>query len=151
MKGSLMKLLTYVPAIAAGLLASQLLSGGSLSAATPTPSIKTLTTDSSIQIYCRSVRINTIVVPDFCSMLALGEKLYSQGDLQGAVSSYDRALEMNPKVALAYYNRGVCRYALGDKQGGIKDIALAKDMLLSQGDLANYESTLTVLNQIQES
>ncbi|MGB3419679.1 tetratricopeptide repeat protein [Dolichospermum sp. FACHB-1091] len=37
------------------------------------------------------------------------------------IDDYNPAIKINPNDANAYYNRGVVRYELGDKQGAIKD------------------------------
>jgi regulator of sirC expression with transglutaminase-like and TPR domain len=34
----------------------------------------------------------------------------------------DQAIRLNPNNAKAYYNRGIARYSLGDKQGAIADL-----------------------------
>ena len=36
----------------------------------------------------------------------LGEQKYNKKDYQGAIADYDKAIELNPKYARAYYNRG---------------------------------------------
>ena len=43
------------------------------------------------------------------------------GDKQGAISDFDKAIAINPQVALAYYNRGIAKSALGDYHGAIRD------------------------------
>ncbi|MGJ5630492.1 tetratricopeptide repeat protein, partial [Nostoc sp. CALU 1950] len=42
-------------------------------------------------------------------------------DKQAAIEDYNQAIKINPNYALAYYNRGVARYELGDKQAAIED------------------------------
>jgi tetratricopeptide (TPR) repeat protein len=51
----------------------------------------------------------------------LGIEKEKTGDKQGAIADYTKAIELDPKFALAYNNRGFVRSALGDKQGAIAD------------------------------
>jgi tetratricopeptide (TPR) repeat protein len=37
------------------------------------------------------------------------------------IDDYNPAIKINPNDANAYYNRGIVRYELGDKQGAIDD------------------------------
>lgn len=46
---------------------------------------------------------------------------FSQGDLDGAISNYDKALEVNPRFAEAFFHRGKARRAKGDLNGAIAD------------------------------
>jgi S1-C subfamily serine protease len=50
------------------------------------------------------------------------DEKYKEGNLKGAISDYDQAINLNPKSALAYVGRGAVRYVLGDKQGAIADL-----------------------------
>jgi tetratricopeptide (TPR) repeat protein len=44
-----------------------------------------------------------------------------KGDLDGAISDYSKAIEINPRYVAAYNNRGVARKAMGDLDGAIAD------------------------------
>jgi tetratricopeptide (TPR) repeat protein len=37
------------------------------------------------------------------------------GDKQGAIDDLNQGIAIDPKDAVAYYNRGIAKYALGDK------------------------------------
>ena len=50
-----------------------------------------------------------------------GNKLYSQGDYQAAISDYDEAIRLNPKYTEAYGNRGNAKSELGDFEAAILD------------------------------
>ncbi|MFM6246537.1 MAG: tetratricopeptide repeat protein, partial [Dolichospermum sp.] len=41
------------------------------------------------------------------------------------IDDYNQAIKFNPTLALAYYNRGIVRDDLGDKQGAIDDYTQA--------------------------
>ena len=43
------------------------------------------------------------------------------GDYLGAIKDYNKAIEINPKHALAYHNRGLAKGYLGDYRGTIED------------------------------
>jgi len=48
-------------------------------------------------------------------------RLY-EGDFQGAIAAYDRAIQLNPNYAAAYFNRGQTRFLSGDKKGALEDL-----------------------------
>ena len=71
------------------------------------------------------------------------------GDYQGAIADYDRALELNPQFAQAYYNRGNAKRTLKDYQGAIADYDKAIELNprfaqayynrgVAKSDLGNY-------------
>jgi lipoprotein NlpI len=49
----------------------------------------------------------------------------TKGDLDGAVADYTQALSLDPKIALAYYDRGLIRAQQGDFDGAIADTSQA--------------------------
>ena len=82
----------------------------------------------------------TIAIAAALSVLALGSHLviasanpladnlfnsgvdkYKQGDYQGAIADYTKAIEINPHYLIAYHNRGNAKYDLSDYQGAISD------------------------------
>ena len=50
-----------------------------------------------------------------------GVDKYEQGDYQGAIADYTKAIEINPDFADAFLNRGMVKAKLGDNQGAISD------------------------------
>ena len=44
-----------------------------------------------------------------------------EGDLQGAIQDYNKAIELDPNYYVAYNNRASLKKALGDKQGAMQD------------------------------
>lgn len=51
----------------------------------------------------------------------LGLQKARQGDLEGAIKEFSRALKVNPLFADAYYKRAVTRFDFGDLPGAIED------------------------------
>src|SRR4051812_38176452 len=52
----------------------------------------------------------------FCPFSFRSQKGYRY-DLEGAITEYTRAIEINPNLAQAYYNRGVAKTDQGDSSG----------------------------------
>ena len=50
-----------------------------------------------------------------------GVDKYKQGDYQGAIADYTKAIEINPQDVGAYTNRGIAKNGLKDYQGAIAD------------------------------
>ena len=50
-----------------------------------------------------------------------GVDKYEQGDYQGAVADYTKAIEINPQNASAYLNRGIERERVNDLKGACDD------------------------------
>jgi tetratricopeptide (TPR) repeat protein len=52
----------------------------------------------------------------------------AKGDYDRAIADFDQAIRLDPKLALAYYQRGFAKRAKGDAAGGDADIATAKQL-----------------------
>ena len=61
----------------------------------------------------------------------------SKGNIDGAISDYNQALELNPKLADAYFNRGFARQLQGDFEGALSDF-LHYDELAPEGKSHDY-------------
>ena len=51
------------------------------------------------------------------------------------IQDYNKAIELNPDFADAYYNRGIAKYDLGDKNGSCLDWSKAGEL----GDETAYD------------
>jgi tetratricopeptide (TPR) repeat protein len=54
-------------------------------------------------------------------------------DDRGAIDDYSKAIELNPNDTMAYYNRGISKLILGQKDEGCVDLSKA-------GELGYYEA-----------
>jgi tetratricopeptide (TPR) repeat protein len=58
----------------------------------------------------------------------LGNNYYGLGDYQEAIKDFNRAIELDPKLAGAYWGRGKTYHELGDYQQAIKDFDRAIEL-----------------------
>ena len=128
-----------------------------------------------------SMSRRTIAIAAALSVLALGSLLisscsnplannsfnsgldkYEQGDYQGAIDDFTKAIEIHPQNADAYYNRGTTKGKLKDYQGAIADYnkaisfypqssiaylnrGIAKSQLEDyQGAIADYNKVISI-------
>ena len=49
-------------------------------------------------------------------------------DYRAALADYDKAIELNPAFAEAYFNRGLTRIFLGNNKQGIADLSKAGEL-----------------------
>jgi len=73
--------------------------------------------------------------------LKKGQKLYKSGNYQEAIGAYTNAIDLAPKYALAYFNRGATYHKLGNLKHTVNDLKIsaklgnrkAQDLLKSKG------------------
>jgi tetratricopeptide (TPR) repeat protein len=51
---------------------------------------------------------------------------YAKGDYDRAIADYSEATKLDPKNAVALYDRGLAKQKKGDPAGGASDIAAAR-------------------------
>ena len=57
---------------------------------------------------------------------------YEQGDYQGAIADYSKAIEINPQYADPYSNRGIARELVNDLEGACRDWRKAAEFGLTE-------------------
>ena len=62
----------------------------------------------------------------------MGTSKGEKGDYKGALIDYNKAIQLDPKNALAYYNRGLAKLLLGQKDSGCLDLSKAGVLGYSQ-------------------
>jgi tetratricopeptide (TPR) repeat protein len=65
-----------------------------------------------------------------------GDKKYDLEDYKGAIADYNKAIQLKPDYALAYYSRGTVKYNLTDYKGAITDYN--KAIQLNPSDTSAY-------------
>ncbi len=65
--------------------------------------------------------LDSLISSKFDKYIDLAKKCFNKEDYEGEIAHYNQALEINPKNAGAYNNRGNARSELGDNQGAIDD------------------------------
>jgi tetratricopeptide (TPR) repeat protein len=89
--------------------------------------IQSTVAKSSIEIVKMTARTNIVAIaeakkPTASDRFASGIQKYRKGDVQGALADFNRAIELDPKYAIAYYGRGFLAVEkLQDLQGALAD------------------------------
>ncbi|MBW4670499.1 MAG: tetratricopeptide repeat protein [Cyanomargarita calcarea GSE-NOS-MK-12-04C] len=95
---------------------------------------------------------------DIQKYLDKGFELLEAEDYKGAIDSFTKVLEINPKIADAYLGRGIARTYLEDYQGSIVDFSNALEIDskytyayyfrgLSRGVLEDYKGAIADFNK----
>ena len=66
-----------------------------------------------------------------------------------AIENFNQVLSRKSDHAPAYLGRGMARFQLGDQPGSIKDMELATQLFVTQGDQPSAESTKKIVEQIK--
>ncbi len=73
------------------------------------------------------------------------EKSKEMIDLEARISDYNKEIELDPKNAVAYNNRGTAMRELGDLGAAISDYDIAIDILLGLDDEKTQAGRLTAV------
>jgi tetratricopeptide (TPR) repeat protein len=60
--------------------------------------------------------------------LVRGRSKSNLQDYRGAIADYNKVIELNPKVAVAYYNRGLEKSKVGEKDSACLDLSKAGEL-----------------------
>lgn len=85
------------------------------------------------------------------SFVISGNAKADGGRYDKAVEDYTAAIGRNSRLATAFFNRGLARYKLGQKDSAIADFSKAADLFNSQGDTAQYQKTKTILQALTQA
>lgn len=75
--------------------------------------------------------------------------LIRTGDVQGAFSDIDKAVELSPQTPSYYTSRGMLQSIQGDKDAARTDMQKAADMYLENGDTPNRDNVLYLMEQFE--
>lgn len=62
----------------------------------------------------------------------LGNLLFMNGDMAGAIQQYNKAIELFPNFAAAYFNRGIIQIYLDEKSTGYMDLSKAGELGITE-------------------
>lgn len=81
-----------------------------------------------------------------------GERLFHQGDIEGALRAFTRALALAPNLAAAYNNLGVCYWQKGEGENAVNHFLKALELDPDNADaLANCIQILIGLGDVEEA
>ncbi len=77
-----------------------------------------------------------------------GNAKRNSGDLEGAISDQNKALDFDPIYADGFFNRGIAKYEMGDFEGAVNDYIQATKINPKDSDaffnLANVKKKLEI-------
>jgi tetratricopeptide (TPR) repeat protein len=66
-----------------------------------------------------------------------------------ALADLNKAIELDPQLATAYYNRGLCQeHSYQDRSAAIKDFRQAASLYRQQGDMSSVGEAIDRLNEL---
>jgi tetratricopeptide (TPR) repeat protein len=80
-----------------------------------------------------------------------GDARRELGDIQGAIADYTQAINLDPSLAYAYNNRAFVLNRQGDLDGAAADLKKAAELLLSQGQTAQYQVVMSNLKTVERN
>jgi tetratricopeptide (TPR) repeat protein len=97
--------------------------------------------DRAISDYSEAIRLETDNSNKAIYYYNRGLAWHNDGNCHKAIDDYDMSINLNPRYASAYNNRGVCYMKLGRKSDAMKDYKKACELGNSIG-CDNYNSNL---------
>jgi tetratricopeptide (TPR) repeat protein len=80
-----------------------------------------------------------------------GDARRELGDIQGAIADYTQAINLDPSLAYAYNNRAFVLNRQGDLNGAEADLKKAAELLLAQGQTAQYQVVMSNLKTVERN
>ncbi|HLO50040.1 MAG TPA: hypothetical protein VK211_16605 [Kamptonema sp.] len=87
----------------------------------------------------------TIVADDF---VALAANAIEVKDYRNAIYQANKAIDLNPNQAEAYFLRGQAKLELGEREGAIADLEQAATQYLKQNNTSGYQATQQILSNV---
>ena len=104
-----------------------------------------------ISVYTNAIKIN----PDYwyfkTTFYSLGSNRFDVGDMQNAIKYFSQAIKIDPYYCEAYYERGIVRDELGEKQGAIADFQAAADIYIKEGNETKYQNAMKKIKNIKSA
>jgi tetratricopeptide (TPR) repeat protein len=80
-----------------------------------------------------------------------GDARRELGDIQGAIADYTQAINLDPSLAYAYNNRAFVLNRQGNLNEAEADLNKAAELLLAQGQMAQYQVVMNNLNTVKQN
>ena len=69
----------------------------------------------------------------------------------GAIQDYTEVIRLTPQDAIAHFYRGLARVKIGHRLEAIEDLRQAAALFSEQGDIANYQQTLSTIKKLHKT
>ena len=82
--------------------------------------------------------------------LAQGSTYFIEGDYEKAISEYNKAIEINPEYAEAYFSLGLAQSLLNRNEAARKSLERSKELFQKKGDEQNVQKVEGALSKLPE-
>jgi tetratricopeptide (TPR) repeat protein len=80
-----------------------------------------------------------------------GDIYYEKKEWSNAVSNYTQGIELSPRYAAIYYNRGLSHKYLSNQQSALSDLNTAARLYQEQGKTKDHQDTVDIIKAIEPS
>jgi tetratricopeptide (TPR) repeat protein len=78
-----------------------------------------------------------------------GHSYFQLQNYRAAIQDFNQVLKLNPNRSVAYQGRGFAYYFLGEKRLATKDLEIAANLFLKEGNMERYQETIEFIKKIQ--
>jgi tetratricopeptide (TPR) repeat protein len=79
------------------------------------------------------------------------DRHYADNEYPQAIAAYTQAIELSPRYAALYYNRGLAYWGAGNRQTALENLRKAAQLYKEQRKHTDYQETVSMISTIESS